>query len=108
ILLYHDLDAQWRQIRRKVKLCRARRLGHNLTDDEQTVLLRECRASRSRSLPVAVVLALETGMRYSEIRLLQWRQVDFVRRVVTVGKSKTDAGTGREIPLGKRAEQALT
>jgi integrase len=38
-------------------------------------------------------------MRYSEIRLLRWRQIDFGRRVITVGESKTDAGTGREIPM---------
>jgi integrase len=108
ILLYHDMDTKWRQIRRKVKLSRGRKLGRKLTDDEQAVLVRECRASRSRSLPVAVELALETGMRYSEIRLLQWRQVDFACAVVTVGKSKTEAGTGREIPLSQRAELVMT
>lgn len=46
--------------------------------------------------------ALNTGMRYSEIRLLQWRQVDFSGRFVTVGKSKTQAGAGRAIPLNAK------
>jgi hypothetical protein len=43
----------------------------------------------------AVMLALNTGMRYSEIRLLQWKDVDFSSQILTVGKSKTQTGTGR-------------
>jgi integrase len=41
------------------------------------------------------MLALNTGMRYSEIRLLQWKDVDFSSQILTVGKSKTQTGTGR-------------
>lgn len=32
---------------------------------------------------------------------------DFGRRIITVGESKTDAGTGREIPLTSAAKQTL-
>ena len=46
-------------------------------------------------------------MRYSEIRLLRWNQIDFINCVVTVGKSKTDSGTGRAIPLNVRARTVL-
>ena len=46
-------------------------------------------------------------MRYSEIRLLRWGQVDFGGHTITVGKSKTEAGTGRVIPLNERAFQVL-
>jgi len=99
ILLYYDLDSQWAAIRKKVQLKKARKIGRAITLDEESTLLSECRNSRSRSLPVAVTLALQTGMRYSELRLLRWRQVDFAREMITVGKSKSDAGTGREIPL---------
>jgi integrase len=108
VLIYHDLDATWRTIRKKIKLGKAKNIGRVITALEQTALLRECRASRSRSLYVAVMLALETCMRYSEIRLLQWRQVDLVRSILTVGKSKTDAGEGRVIPLTAAAAQVLT
>jgi integrase len=107
IMLFYDLDANWRNIRKKVKLKKSSKLGRVITAEEQASLLRECQASRSRSLPIAVTLALETGMRYSEIRLLQWRQIDFGRQVLTVGQSKTDAGTGREIPMNSRLKQVL-
>ena len=46
-------------------------------------------------------------MRYSELRLLHWQQVNLDRRTVRVGKSKTEAGTGRTIPLNDRATQVL-
>jgi integrase len=46
-------------------------------------------------------------MRYSEIRLLTWNQIDLIGATLTVGASKTDAGSGRKIPLNARALKAL-
>lgn len=46
-------------------------------------------------------------MRSDEIKNLQWCQVDLFAQVLTVGKSKTDAGTGRAIPLNAAAVKAL-
>jgi integrase len=46
-------------------------------------------------------------MRKDEIRKLCWFQVDFFERVLTVGESKTEAGTGRVIPLNPAAVMAL-
>ena len=81
--------------------------GRALTRAEEDVLLESCAKSRSRVLYPFVVLAMNTGMRYSEIRLLRWEQIDLVGRVVTVGASKTDAGTGRKVPLNERAFMAM-
>jgi len=53
------------------------------------------------------MIALNTGMRYSEIRLLQWKQVDLAGKFLTVGKSKTPTGTGRVIPLNARIISVL-
>jgi integrase len=77
-------------------------VGHALSAEEESALLTACLQSRSRSLYPAVMLALNTGMRYSEIRLLQWRQIDFRGKTLTVGKSKTPTGSGRTIPLNAR------
>lgn len=82
-------------------------VGMALTADQEQKLLEACDASRSRSLAPAVRLALNTGMRYSEIRLLRWKQIDLDRKTVTVGKSKTQTGTGRVIPLNDRAYKAM-
>ena len=53
----------------------------------------------SPSIYPALVLALNCGMRDAEIKNLTWAQIDFEKRILTVGQSKTDAGTGRRIPL---------
>jgi integrase len=38
-------------------------------------------------------------MRRDEIRLLKWHQIDFEAKEITVGKAKTEKGTGRMIPF---------
>jgi integrase len=38
---------------------------------------------------------------------MKWRQVDFKRRAITVGKSKTPGGEGREVPLNDEALEIL-
>ena len=55
----------------------------------------------------AAVLALNTAMPRNEIRLLRWGQIDWERRTVTVGRSKTEAGEGRLIPLNAAALETL-
>jgi integrase len=83
-------------------------IGKALSLGDEKKLLDACAASRSRSLLPAVLLALNTGLRYSELRLLRWTQIDLKRRALRVGKSKTAAGTGRGIPLNTRATEVLT
>jgi integrase len=82
--------------------------GRALTADEETALLRAAQESRCRSLYPVVMLALNTGLRASEIRGLTWERVDFLSGALTVGKSKTAAGTGRIVPLNPRAAAVLT
>jgi integrase len=46
-------------------------------------------------------------MRSSELRLLRWQQINLTLCELTVGKSKTEAGTGRALPLNDRAAAIL-
>jgi integrase len=46
-------------------------------------------------------------MRYSELRLLRWEQVNLNSCTLTVGQSKTESGTGRLLPLNDRAVAIL-
>jgi len=55
----------------------------------------------------ALVIALNCGMRDAEIRLLTWDQIDIEKQFLTVGRSKTDAGTGRTIPFNDALLDAL-
>lgn len=98
----------WAEIQPDVRMLATRDdIGRAITPEEEKALMAACGQSRSRSLLAAVTLALNTCMRYSENRLLRWSQVDFAARTVTVGKSKTGAGTGRVIPLNARAHHVL-
>ena len=105
ILRRHRL---WAQIAPDVRMLRAREdAGRALSVDEEEKLLRACASSRSRSLLPAVTLALNTGLRHDELRLLTWRQIDLVNEAVTVGKSKTEHGAGRSVPLNARGLKAM-
>jgi integrase len=98
----------WAEIQQDIRMLPASDdVGHSITPEEECALVAACLQSRSRCLYVAVMLALNTGMRYSEIRLLSWRQVDFADRILSVGKSKSTAGTGRAIPLNARVRGVL-
>jgi hypothetical protein len=55
----------------------------------------------------ALMLALNAGLRNAEIRHMRWKQVDFNKQFLAVGKSKTEAGEGRTIPLNGPLLDAL-
>lgn len=54
-----------------------------------------------------VQYALATGCRMSEILQLEWRRVDFARRVAWLDPGTTKNGEGRGIPLNRDAVLAL-
>jgi integrase len=97
----------WQHLEGEIHSLRERRdVGRALTPDEENRLLAEC-AKADSACYTAVVLALNTAMRKDEIRRLQWKQIDLFQGVLIVGKSKTDAGTGRVLPLNPSAVKAL-
>lgn len=77
-----------------------------LSDAERGALLTACRASTSRFLYPAVVLAISTGMRRGEMMQLQWRRVDLQRGQILLYETKND--TSRSIPLAGAALQLMT
>jgi integrase len=103
ILKRHRLWAQLKDDGVRLPRGRDEDTGVALSSEDETKLLAACAASRSRSLLTVVTLALSTGMRHDEMRLLRWRQVDFANEAIKVGKSKTEHGTGRSVPLNKQA-----
>jgi len=56
----------------------------------------------------ALALDLNTGFRDKELPQIRWNQIDLIhKKALTVGKSKSEAGTGRVIPLNETAIAAL-
>lgn len=68
-----------------------------LDDDELSSFLVACRESTNPDLFIAIQLALTTGGRQSEIMGLHWSQIDFKRRIITLGETKN--GDARALPL---------
>lgn len=99
----------WANLQPDVKMLRVSDdVGQAISADDEARLLEECSKSRSRSLYPAVALSLCTAMRYSETRLLKWKQINFATRTVWVGRSKTLHGDGRPIPMNDRACQVMS
>ena len=64
-------------------------------------LLTACEASRCRWLPAVIQLAVETGMRRSELLAMRWDDVDLEAHTVLLRNTKN--GLPRTVPLSTRA-----
>ena len=82
--------------------------GRAYTSDEKARMLGEAAMLRSKNMYPALVVDLNCGLRDKELRELRWQQIDLVhKKTLTVGKSKTTAGTGRVIPFNDTVLVAL-
>ncbi len=78
-----------------------------LSDAEIPRLLDAVRASSHPDLLPAVLLALTTGARKSEILGLRWSQIDFQRRAITLLQGETKNNAGRALPLSGEIVELL-
>jgi integrase len=75
------------------------------TATELQRLLAACEATGSLWLPAVIQLALETGMRRSELLAMRWDDVDMVARTVLLRATKN--GRPRTVPLSPRALEII-
>ncbi len=98
----------WKHLEDEIRLLKERKnVGRALAPEEESRLLAECAKVDDSACYTATVLALNTTMCKDEIQKLRWSQVDLFQGVLIVGKGKTDARTGRAIPLNASAVRAL-
>lgn len=106
----------WAAIAPEVSFHRENRdVGKAVSHEDEERLLDALRKSRSPALLPLVVLGIDTGLRPSETRRLRnrnlqlsWRNGFVESGEVVVAASKTEGGTGRIVPLTRRACAALT
>jgi integrase len=87
-----DLDNPWKKANNKPRSTGIPR-DRELVGDEEDRLLKACKACLGRNryyLPLGIMLAAETGMRRQEFMNLDWEDIDFKGRRITIRKSKTD------------------
>lgn len=96
----------WANLQGDVKFEReSDHVGKAMTEEQETGLLVACESNPL--LRTVVSLALNTAMRKNEIRMLRWQQIDLIQRTLAVGRTKTEGGSGRVIPLNSVAYAAL-
>lgn len=113
ILKTHGL---WSGLADRVKSLRERRdVGRAISLEDERKLLDAAKQSRSPALLPLLMLSLDSGLRASEVRSLrrrdlklEWRDGLIQRGELTVPKSKTEAGTGRSVPLTPRVCAVLS
>jgi integrase len=113
ILKTHRL---WASLSDRVKHLRERKdVGRAISSEDEELLLSAIKKSRSPALLPLFVLSVDSGLRASEVRALRRRDLALTWKggviqagVLTVPKSKTDAGTGRAVPLTLRACAVLS
>ncbi|MGH7391537.1 MAG: site-specific integrase [Candidatus Rokuibacteriota bacterium] len=76
-----------------------------LEPDEEQRLLDAARASRTKHLHDLIVVALETGLRKTELLDLEWERVDLSRGVIRLERTKS--GKRREVPMRQRVYDVL-
>jgi len=71
-----------------------REQAQTITDEERRMILETIPKHYAGTM---VLTMLCCGLRPIEIRRMKWDWIDFENAILTVGKSKTEAGTGRKI-----------
>jgi integrase len=99
-VLSRAIGHEWRLLWPKVKKLEENNdIGRALEPAEEKAILDAAQRSRSPLIYPYLMLLAWTGLRSDEGRILRWFQVDFAAGHVTVGKSKTDRGKGRQVPM---------
>ena len=75
-----------------------------ITDEERSLIIETAKTHYAGAM---VLTMLCCGLRPAEIRRMEWDWVDFDNAILSVGKSKTKAGTGRKIPMPPQLVKAL-
>lgn len=92
---WHWLDAN--PLRNVSKKTEPRGRVRYLSNDELTALLQACKRSELPVLHLIVLVALTTGMRRGEILALRWLDVDLLRNVIVIHKTKNNER--RAVPI---------
>ncbi len=92
---------------KQLKLAVSKQIGKAFDSEETESLTQRARESKSPHMYPAFMLARNAALRDSEIKTLTWGRVNLKAKTLQVGKSKSDAGEGRIIPLNSDLFDAL-
>jgi integrase len=84
---------------KQLKLAVSKQIGKAFDSEETENLTERAKESKSPHMYPAFMLARNAALRDSEIKTLTWGRVNLKSKILQVGKSKSDAGEDRIIPL---------
>jgi integrase len=90
-----------------LKLATRSEVGKAYPAEEKGLLYDAAKKRRSKAIYPAMALTLNCGLRDKELRELQWSRVHLNEAYLAVGESKTDAGSGRTVPLNAVALEVM-
>lgn len=99
---------RWHMVGSEIKPLREpHNIGRAMTMDEKLKLLRLAAQNPDwQTARTAMTIALNTTMRGCELKALRWGDVDLMAKLLTIRKSKTEAGE-RVLPLNSTAYAAI-
>ena len=107
-ILSRALGHTWKTLWPKVRALEENKdVGKALEPEQEAAVLEVATRNRSHLISPYLMVLCWTGIRSSEARLLRWHQVDFDDGQITVGKSKSPTGKGRQIPMSGPLRFAL-
>lgn len=78
-----------------------------LSIEEEKILLSAARELGDDMFLAAIILAIDTGLRSSELFGLPWSDVDLIKKEITVRADRAKSGSERRVPILPRAEKVL-
>ncbi|WP_259368740.1 site-specific integrase [Colwellia sp. Bg11-12] len=78
-----------------------------MSKDEERRLRESLKACDTAFLEVIVLLAINTGMRKGELLSLQWHDINFDNKILTVDFQNAKSGNTRHLPLNIKAFNEL-
>jgi site-specific recombinase XerD len=111
--LSRALGNKWSVLWPKVrKLEENHDVGQALSPEDESQLLTTAASDdspkRNPGLYPILCILLSTGSRSGEVKALRWSKIDLDGALLTIGRAKTRAGTGRQIPLNEDMVTVLT
>ncbi|MEH6385107.1 MAG: tyrosine-type recombinase/integrase [Colwellia sp.] len=79
-----------------------------MSKDEERRLRESLKACDTAFLEVIVLLAINTGMRKGELLSLQWHDINFDNKILTVDFQNAKSGNTRHLPLNIKALMNLS
>jgi integrase len=108
MVLSRAVGYTWKALWPKLKKLQENQdVGRALEPEEEKRVLAAAAANPSKLIYPFLMTLSWTGIRSDEARTLRWSQVDFEAPQIRVGKSKTEAGARRAIPMSGALKAAL-